>query len=453
MKLSAEKMESISKLDRSGINAELSRVAGEIMAFSEKGVATLSDEERKDLDMLLLEEEELHGRVDAIEATESKLKARPSAAPVVKENTWENDPKGGFADSREFMTTVKLASSQDTQAQALSDPRVKRLRPVNANDQHATFDDPAGGLLVPTQFAPDMLSVGVENGVDPIGGRTRRINMTSPNFEVAARVDKDHSTSVTGGFYVTRRPETKEGVATETEFEKVKLRATGLYGLAYVSDEQIEDSGMDIASLIESSMTEEFGAKMTDERLTGNKGAGEMEGVINADCTLSVTRNAASEIRGIDIVKMAAKVWRYNSAVWMATPAAYEQLVYAQLLHDDEAATPTVISSTTMFTQNESIQDNPMFAGILHGRPLLISEFMPALADKGTILCANWSEYLEGTYKPIRNASSMHVRFSTNEMAFKFWMRNAGACWWRSALTLRDGSFTKSPFVVLSANA
>jgi hypothetical protein len=44
----------------------------------------------------------------------------------------------------------------------------------------------------------------------------------------------------------------------------------------------------------------------------------------------------------------------------------------------------------------------------------------------------------------------MHVRFVNHERAFKFWTRNAGAPWWRSALTPHKGSATLSPFVTLA---
>jgi len=47
-------------------------------------------------------------------------------------------------------------------------------------------------------------------------------------------------------------------------------------------------------------------------------------------------------------------------------------------------------------------------------------------------------------------AESMNVRFVNHERAFKFWLRNAGAPWWRAALTPRESTTTLSPFVVLS---
>ena len=38
-----------------------------------------------------------------------------------------------------------------------------------------------------------------------------------------------------------------------------------------------------------------------------------------------------------------------------------------------------------------------------------------------------------------------------HERVFKFWIRNAGAPWWSSALTPKKGADTLSPFVVIAA--
>jgi len=54
-------------------------------------------------------------------------------------------------------------------------------------------------------------------------------------------------------------------------------------------------------------------------------------------------------------------------------------------------------------------------------------------------------------YYQRQSAESVHVRFVNHERTFKFWLRNAGAPWWRSALTPNKSSVTLSPFVTLAA--
>ena len=79
------------------------------------------------------------------------------------------------------------------------------------------------------------------------------------------------------------------------------------------------------------------------------------------------------------------------------------------------------------------------------------SIYAATLGDQGDLILANFAEYLEGLYQPLQSAESMHVRFANHERAFKFWLRNAGAPWWRTALTPAKSTATLSPFVVADA--
>jgi HK97 family phage major capsid protein len=89
----------------------------------------------------------------------------------------------------------------------------------------------------------------------------------------------------------------------------------------------------------------------------------------------------------------------------------------------------------------------------LLGRPIFYSEYPNTLGDAGDLILWNPTQYLEGVYQPLRSAESVHVRFVQHERAFKLWLRNAGASWWRSALTPAKGSNTLSPIITLAARA
>jgi HK97 family phage major capsid protein len=100
--------------------------------------------------------------------------------------------------------------------------------------------------------------------------------------------------------------------------------------------------------------------------------------------------------------------------------------------------------------QPSAREDHP---DMLLGRPLYFSEYAKTLGDQGDLILANWEEYLEGTYQPMAQEESVHVRFVNHERAFKFYLRNAGLPWWKSALTPVYSSAKLSPFVVLDARA
>ena len=89
----------------------------------------------------------------------------------------------------------------------------------------------------------------------------------------------------------------------------------------------------------------------------------------------------------------------------------------------------------------------------LDGRPCIFTEFASTLGTVGDLILGNWSEYLEGIYQPMQTAESMHVRFVNHERTFKFWTRNAGQFWWKSALTPQNGANTLSPIVTLATRS
>jgi HK97 family phage major capsid protein len=107
---------------------------------------------------------------------------------------------------------------------------------------------------------------------------------------------------------------------------------------------------------------------------------------------------------------------------------------------------PVGTSGSLIFTPSREAG----FPDQILGRPVFYSEFASALGSVGDIGLYNFSQYLEGIYAPLQSAESVHVRFIQHERTFKFWLRNAGAPWWRSPLTPNKGD-TLSPFVVLAA--
>ena len=88
----------------------------------------------------------------------------------------------------------------------------------------------------------------------------------------------------------------------------------------------------------------------------------------------------------------------------------------------------------------------------LDGRPIFFTEFAKAVGTAGDIILGNWSQYLEGTYESEQYAESIHVRFAAAERAFRFYRRNDGQWWWKTALTPKNGS-TLSPVVTLAVRA
>ena len=349
----------------------------------------------------------------------------------VKQNSLD-DPMNGFKSPREFFTSV-LAAGRTGRV----DDRLKPLQATAGSDEHSTQDDAYGGFLVPEQMLPDFLRT--EPEPDPMLGRLTNIPMNAPIVNINARVDKDHSSSVSGGLTVARNMETQSTSSSRMQFEKVRLEAYSLFGLTYTTEELLADSPMTIAALLQQGFRDEFTSHMINERLNGT-GAGEHMGIMNSPCLVSVAKEgsqSADTINITNLIKMRSRCWGYQNAVWLANHDTIPQLLALNLASGSAGA---------IFYQPSLQADMP---DMLLGRPIYYTEYCKTLGDKGDIVLGNWTQYLEGLYQPLQSAESVHVRFLNNERTFRLSLRNAGAPWWRTALTPKNSSNTLSPFVVL----
>jgi HK97 family phage major capsid protein len=363
---------------------------------------------------------------------------QPARVPIVTvKQAWEDDPGRGYKTPRAFMLDVIQAG--------MGRPMSERLTPLKVqatagSDEAGGYSDPYGGFTIPTIFRPDVMQMGVE--ADPMLGRTTVIPMEVPVVPVAARVDKDHSTSVSGGLRVYRRAEADTVAASRMKFEQIKLEANPLMGISYATEELLTDSASSFAALIAAGFRDEFTSRIIGERLTGT-GVGQFMGIMNSPCLISITKEtgqAADTLVYENIIKMRARVWKYENAIWMANQDCLPQLM-TMVMEIGAGGVPIYHTDA-----REDVADT------LLGRPVVYSEYMKTVGDKGDIVCANWSQFIEGVYEGLQGVESIHVRFVYNERAFRFTMRNAGAPWWRTALTPKNGA-TLSPFVTLNARA
>lgn len=369
---------------------------------------------------------------------------RRSAAGAVGEvkDNFIEDPKKGFKDHREFLTAVMDAGRRG----GITDD--KRLRYLSGDrwmaagaDEQSTVSDAYGGFLLPVGFSPTIMAVNPE--ADPTAGLTTKIPMSAAQVPINARVDKNHSSSVSGGFTVGRRAETQAATSSRQSYEQVVLNAHSLMGIAYASEELLARSPQSFAAIIEAGFRDEFPAKMLSEKLSGI-GVGCYEGAISAPATVSVSKEtgqAAATILFENLAKMRSRCWGYSSAIWL-----YNHDCLPTLMNIVQA----VGTGGVPAWQPSGRDDRP---DMLFGRPAYPTEFLPAVGTVGDILLGNWSQYLEGTLTPLQSAESMHVRFENHERVFKFWTENDGRCWWRSALTPKVSTTTLSPFVTLATRS
>lgn len=346
----------------------------------------------------------------------------------VTEN-FERDPKRGFSAPREM-----FASIIDGAKTGKLDPRLRSL--AAGSDEHGIYSDPHGGFLIPDAFIVDLKTTPVE--ADPTIGRTMTVPMTAPRVKIPARVDKNHSSSVSGGLTVAWSGETAAISTSRLTMEVIALETNELVGGAYVTNELLNDSPISFSAILQRSFGEEFQSAKFNAKLNGT-GVGQFLGVNNSPCLVTVAKEsaqAADTINYTNLIKMRARCWGYQNAIWMAN-------------HDTIVQLMSLTDSAGNLIWTSSARDGEPDRII--GRPIVFSEYMGTVGDLGDIMVANWGEYLEGSRGGIQMAESIHVRFLNNENTFKFYQYVAGAPWWRSAMTQKNSTNTVSPFVNLAA--
>jgi len=374
------------------------------------------------------------------DADASRL-AAARAGLVVGQDRTELDTKRGYKDHKELLADVMAAGMYGRVS-----AKLKPLQATQGSDEQGVYSDPAGGFLVPSGVAPGLLQTDAEK--DWIAALVTNISpMTAPTVSFNARVDKDHTTSVSGGFTVTRRPETVDGTASRTAFEQVVLTANEEFGLAFATERILNDSPQSFVAIIAAGFSDEFANNAIKERLRGS-GVGERLGVLHALNTALVTvtkesQQAADTIVKENIDKMASRAWRYQNSVWIANHDTRPQLrSLVQAIGTGGTAVSYFEGGGT--TSGGSVER-------LDGRPIYFTEHASKLGDVGDLSLIDWSQYLEGEYQQLQTAESIHVRFASAERAFRFYKRNDGRPWWRTFLTPAQSAQTLSPFVVLGA--
>jgi len=302
--------------------------------------------------------------------------------------------------------------------------------------------------LIPEEFRAQLLSKALE--LSNFMNRCTLIPMATNSIGIPYVDDADRSSGYLHGavkLYWTDEEGSK--TSSKPKFGKVTLVLKKLIGLAYSSDEILQDSPISLEPLLNKMFTEAFAWTMDDILINGT-GAGQPLGLINAPALVTVSKEsgqAADTIVFENIVKMYARMPSANrkNAVWLANDDTFSQLATMSL------AVGT--GGVPVYLPANQAAGQPF--DTLLGKPLIFTEHCQKLGDKGDIFFVDWSEYLLGQKRGqgIQTATSIHLKFDYDQTAFRFVFRVDGQPWWKAALTPRYSSDTLSPYVTLAARA
>jgi len=331
------------------------------------------------------------------------------------------------------------------------DPRLLQLRAISGASEIVPSD---GGFLVQQDFAGEILQRSYELG--QLLSRCRRIPIgaNSNGLKIPAIDETSRATgSRWGGVQVYRTIEGGDLTAKKPKFRLMELGLKKMTGLAYATDELLQDA-VALEAVFSQAFQEELTFTIENEIMSGS-GAGEMLGIMSSNALVSVakeTSQVAATFVAENAMKMWSRMWSRSrmNAVWFINQDVEPQLYQMNVKIKNVAGTENV-GGAPVYMPPGGISQAPY--GTLFGRPVIPVEYCQTLGTKGDVVLADLSQYVVIDKGGVQSASSIHVRFLNDEQTFRWVVRNDGQPTWHAALTPFKGSNTQSPFVALDVRS
>lgn len=411
------------------------------------GDGNLSAEKQTQYDALWADYKGLKAQVEraeALEAEEKHLAEIPDNQKGIRPN-----PTVEVVGDRELK---KPWGSLGEQLKAIADAGMtggqvdRRLLESKATGASASV--PAeGGFLIQHDFAQGIYERAYSTGVlasrcDMVPISENADGLELPYIDETSRVDG----SRWGGVRVYRANEAGTVAASKPTIGNLETRLEDLKGIAYATRRLLTDA-VAMTTVFNKAFAQEFAYKLDDEIFNGT-GAGQCLGLVASPALVTVAKETNQVAQTIDyknIVKMRARLWARSraNAVWFINQDIEPQL------HTMSLAVGT--GGVPVYLPASGAAGMPF--DTLFGRPVIPIEQAATLGTVGDIVLADLSEYLLIRKGGLDAATSMHVKFVEDELAFRFVMRVNGQPKWKTALTPAKGSNTQSPFVALATRA
>lgn len=355
-------------------------------------------------------------------AAEDWTKAQMQQAQMVKSRKTH-----GFKSPSEFYTAIWHRTVQMSGV----DARLKDLS-INIGGD--------GGFLIPEALRAELMQAPLEGPV--VRPRAFIVPMDSLRVPFPTIDDTSHATNVYGGVQANWTDENTNITENQPTFGRVALEATKLALYTEVPNELFQDSIISLEAFLAQIFPLAIGYFEDDAFLVGT-GAGQPLGALNASnpALVTVTRDTSSEVHWEDIVNMYARMLptSLGTAVWTINQEVFPQLATMAL--------NVGTGGSAVWLANG--QAGPP-ATIL-GRPVIITEKVPALGSQADISFVDFGQYLLGDRQTVTMMTSPHFKFQADQTAIRATERVDGQPWMRSALTPRNGTNTLSPYVALAA--
>jgi HK97 family phage major capsid protein len=384
--------------------------------------------------------EMLDSAVGKLAATvDDKIKAFSDALPEVKAgyslqvvaDEADREAEGNpFKSAGEFFRAVKNAATNP----GMTDKRLFAMKAPNGLNEAV----PSGaGFLLPVNIAGE-----IYQGMFPVGSvlslmRPQPIEGNSLTINAVDETSRATGSRLGGvrGYWLA---EAATKTASAPKFRQIDLKLKKVAALCYATDEILEDVTY-LSAWLNREVPQEL-RFLTEDAFINGSGAGQPLGILNSPALVSATRVDANKIQTADVLGMwARRLVGMTDYVWLANQGITPQL-YTMTVGQMPVYLPPGGLSGSQYGQ-------------LMGRPVIETEYNPALGSVGDLLLVSPSAYAAvDKGGAVQAAQSIHVEFVTDQTAFRFVYRVDGQPLLNSAITPFKGTDTQSAFVALAAS-
>jgi len=385
-------------------------------------------------------------RADKAEAEFSR-----SATPEARGGEIETERKYTFGQRLQAVAAACGYSRDERGGYLMSRAESRSILETRAPSGMSEAVPSDGGFLVDKQDG-GMLATRVWDS-SRILGLCKRVPISGPfdgikyNYiDETSRADGSRS----GAVLAYWKNEASATTASKPKIGEATMNLEKLFALAYVTNELLQDA-TGLEALVISEFNKEMRFKLLDALFNGT-GAGQPLGLLNAPCTVQVAKETGQTAKTItfeNIVNMYAQL--YSGADYSTTGWAMNRSCIPQIM---ALAIKVGTAGYPLFIPGNSLAGTPN--GTLLGVPIDFVEQAQTLGTAGDIYLGDFGQYMIIDKAGVQAASSMHVNFLTDEMAYRFTMRVNGQPTWKASVTpFKDAATSKkvSPFIALAVRA
>ena len=400
---------------------------------------------------------EITAKTEEIKAIKAKIAAQEALdegkefddrGEEVIDNTPVNTPlhaepknhKGPFNSFGEQLLAVMASSKQGAQV----DNRLLAVQNASGANESTPSE---GGFLVQQDFSSELIKNVFETG--QLAKLCRKVNISANSNSIKFNgIDESNRGNGTrwGGVQGYWADEAATVTGSKPKFRKMELTLNKLMALYYATDELLQDASA-MNSVLTQAFTDELGFLLDDSIFRGD-GAGKPLGILNSGCLVTQAKEGGQANDTViydNIVNMWSRLLAPSraNAVWLINQEIEPQL-YSMYLAVGTGGVPVYMPAN-------GLSGSPY--ATLFGKPVIPIEQASALGDVGDIVLADMSKYLLADKGGMNFASSMHVKFEYDEMAFRVTYRVDGQPLLDKVITPYKGTSgrTLSTFVALAA--